>query len=221
MFPENVNDLIPIVDVAGLSLLGANQLFRIQYLNHTFTDNFSWQRGNHSFKFGGLATLRAEERERGQPSARAGFAFVGHHRRSDRVPELPARQRRRPVPACTYTEAERDIDLQLRFNRFEFYAQDTWRPRVGPHGRLRRSLLAVSADDRREQPAGDVRSVAYNAAAAPPFANAAGTLIDRTRGDLLVGIIQGGVNSPYGDGIYEFKKNSDPAAHRRGVGSVG
>ena len=33
-------------------------------------------------------------------------------------------------------------------------------------------------------------------------------MIDRTQGNLLDGIIQGGVNSPYGDGIYEFKKNS-------------
>ena len=48
----------------------------------------------------------------------------------------------------------------------------------------------------------------YNAADAPQFANPAGTLIDRTTGDLLVGIIQAGVNSPYGDAIYEFKKNS-------------
>jgi hypothetical protein len=48
----------------------------------------------------------------------------------------------------------------------------------------------------------------YNAAQAPPFANAAGTLIDRTQGNLLVGVIQGGVNSPYGDGIYKFQKDS-------------
>ena len=57
IFPENVGGLIPVVDVAGLSLLGANQLYRIQYLNHSITDNFSWQRGDHAFKFGGLATF--------------------------------------------------------------------------------------------------------------------------------------------------------------------
>ena len=80
---------------------------------------------------------------------------------------------------------------------------------LAPDRRLRPALLAVSAAHRQEQPAGDVRSVgATPPRHAPPFANAAGTLIDRTRGNLLDGIIQGGVNSPYGDGIYEFKKNS-------------
>src|SRR5687768_12060145 len=57
VFPENANNLVPIIDVTGLSLLGANQLFRIQYLNSSISDNFSWQKGNHAFKFGGLATF--------------------------------------------------------------------------------------------------------------------------------------------------------------------
>ena len=48
----------------------------------------------------------------------------------------------------------------------------------------------------------------YDAAQAPPFANEGGTLIDVTRGDLLVGIIQAGVNSPFGRAIYAFKKNA-------------
>ncbi|MCA1583433.1 MAG: hypothetical protein LC791_01210 [Acidobacteria bacterium] len=48
----------------------------------------------------------------------------------------------------------------------------------------------------------------YDAATAPPFANAAGTLIDTTRGNQLAGIIQAGVSSPYGRAIYDFKKKS-------------
>ena len=114
-----------------------------------------------------------------------------------------------PCTGCSYTEAERDIDLNLRFNRFEFYAQDTWRPTLAPDGRLRPALLAVSADHRQEQPAGDVRPVGRTTRRRRRRSpTPAGTLIDRTQGNLLVGIIQGGVNSPYGDGIYEFKKNS-------------
>ena len=186
-----------------------NQLFRIQYLNHTVTDNFSWQRGNHAFKFGGLATF--EQKNENAASAQPGQLLVrGHDRRRRRRSRTSCAatrrrlRRRAPTPRPSATST-----CNLRFNRFEFYAQDTWRADLEPDGRLRRALLALSADHRQEQPAGDVRSVASTTRrTAPPFANAAGTLIDRTRGDLLVGIIQGGVNSPYGDGIYAFKKNS-------------
>src|SRR4029079_16591309 len=75
VFPENLNDIIPIVDVTGLGLLGANQLFRIQYLNHTFTDNFTWQRGEHSMKFGGLVTFE-QKNENAASVSQGRFTFV-------------------------------------------------------------------------------------------------------------------------------------------------
>ena len=126
--------------------------------------------------------------------------------------------------ACTYTEAEtrhrRAAALQpLRVLRAGHVAG-----RLELHRGLRRALFAVSADDGEEQPAGHLRSARYNAASAPTFANAAGTLINRTTAISLVGIIQAGVNSPYGAAIYEFKKDSiqprigfswDPALERR------
>jgi hypothetical protein len=49
---------------------------------------------------------------------------------------------------------------------------------------------------------------AYRVASAPPYTNAAGTLLDYSIGDPLVGLIVAGRNSPFGDAIYEFKKNS-------------
>ena len=98
--------------------------------------------------------------------------------------------------------------MNLRFNRFEFYAQDTWRPtpRLTVDYGLRYSLYPPITDQNNLLVTFDPST--YNAAQAPPFANAAGTLIDRTQGNLLVGIIQGGVNSPYGDGIYKFEKDA-------------
>jgi hypothetical protein len=29
--------------------------------------------------------------------------------------------------SCTYTEPEREVASQFRFNRYEFYVQDSWR----------------------------------------------------------------------------------------------
>ncbi|MSO62255.1 MAG: carboxypeptidase regulatory-like domain-containing protein [Acidobacteria bacterium] len=207
VFPENAAGLIPVIDIAGLSTFGANQLYRIQYLNHSITDNFSWQRGSHAIKLGGLATFE-QKNENAASRSHGGFSFVGTTGGDTAFQNFLRGNAGNLCTGCSYTEAERDIDMQLRFNRFEFYAQDTWRPasRVTVDLGLRYSLYPPLTDRNNQLVTFDPS--VYTAASAPPFANATGTLIDRTRGNLLDGIIRGGVNSPYGDGIYEFKKNA-------------
>jgi hypothetical protein len=207
VFPENVAGLIPFIDIAGLSLFGANQLFRIQYLNHSITENFSWQRGDHGFKVGGLATFE-QKNENAASRSQGTFGFLATTGGPTAFQSFLRGNANGACASCTYTEAERDIDLNLRFNRFEFYAQDTWRPtaRLTVDYGLRYALYPPMTDKNNQLVTFDPST--YNAAEAPPFANAAGTLIDRTQGNLLVGVIQGGVNSPYGDSIYKFQKDS-------------
>jgi hypothetical protein len=208
IFPENAAGLIPVLDFANtLSVVGANQLFRIQYLHHSVTDNFSWQRGNHAFKFGGLATFE-QKNENAASRTQGTFGFVATAGVATPFQNFLRGNASGSCTGCTYTEAERDIDLHLRFNRFELYAQDTWRatPRLTVDYGVRYSLYPPITDTNNLLVTFDPSL--YSAAQAPPFANATGTLIDRTRGDLLVGIIQGGVNSPYGDGIYKMDKGS-------------
>ena len=207
VFPENATNLIPVIDVAGLSTLGANQLIRIQYLNHSVSDNFSWQRGNHAYKMGGLATFE-QKNENAASRSQGGFSFVATTGGATAFQNFMRGNRDATCTACSYTEAERDIDMNLRFQRFEFYAQDTWRPtsRLTVDYGLRYSLYPPLTDKNNLLVTFDPS--AYTAASAPPYANATGTLIDRTQGNLLDGIIQGGVNSPYGDSIYAFKKNA-------------
>jgi len=207
VFPENKSGMIPVIDITGLSTLGSNQLIRIQYLNHSISDNFSWQRGKHAFKMGGLATFE-QKNENAASRSQGGFAFVATGTTATAFQNFLRGNAAATCTGCSYTEAERDIDLNLRFNRFEFYAQDTWRPssRLTVDLGLRYSLYPPITDKNNQLVTFDPS--VYRAASAPAFANAAGTLIDRTTGNLLVGIIQGGVNSPYGDGIYKFKKNA-------------
>ncbi|MFM8536209.1 MAG: hypothetical protein ACKOEC_21965 [Acidimicrobiia bacterium] len=207
VFPENNSGMIPVIDITGLSTLGSNQLIRIQYLNHSISDNFSWQKGRHAFKVGGLATFE-QKNENAATRSQGGFSFVATTGGATAFQNFLRGNSAQTCTGCSYTEAERDVDLALRFNRFEFYAQDTWRPapRLTVDLGLRSSLYPPVTDANGLLVTFDPST--YNAASAPPFANATGTLIDRTRGNLLAGVIQGGVNSPYGDGIYEFKKNS-------------
>ena len=111
--------------------------------------------------------------------------------------------------ACTYTEAQTDVTVHLRFNRYEMFAQDSWRPRAQRHRRLRRPLFALSAGHRHEQRPDQLPAVGLRrrptrrAAPTPPC-----TLITLGTGDPLNGIIVAGKNSPFGDAIYEFDKGN-------------
>jgi len=176
-------------------------------VNHSFTENFSWQKGNHAFKFGGLASFE-QKNENAASASQGRFSFVATTGGPTAFQSFLRGNNNGACAGCSYVEAERDIDLNLRFSRFEFFAQDTWRPntRLTVDYGVRYALYPPLTDVNNQLVTFDPSL--YNAASAPPFANAAGTLIDRTRGNQLVGIIQGGVNSPYGDAIYEFKKNA-------------
>ena len=104
-----------------------------------------------AFKVGGLVTF--EQKNENAANADAGQLRV-------RPPAAAARRSTISSPAtptalcgnaCTYSEAQNDVTEHLRFNRYEFYAQDTLEAAQQRHGRLRRPLLALSADHRRQQ----------------------------------------------------------------------
>ena len=100
VFPENAGGLIPVIDVTGLSTLGANQLIRIQYLNHSITRQLLVAARQPRLQDGRPRDLRAEERERRQPQP-GRLRVRRDHRRRHGVPELHARQpRRRRAPAA-------------------------------------------------------------------------------------------------------------------------
>ena len=221
VFPENAAGLIPVIDVTGLST--ARRQPAVSASSTSITRSPTTSRGSAATTPSRWAASRPSSRRTRTPPAAARAAS-----RSWPPPAAPRRSRTScaatataPCTGCSYTEAERDIDLNLRFNRFEFYAQDTWRPtsRLTVDYGLRYSLYPPITDKNNLLVTFDPS--AYNAAQAPPFANAAGTLIDRTQGNLLVGIIQGGVNSPYGDAHLRVPEGRLAAARRHGLRPVG
>ncbi len=92
--------------------------------------------------------------------------------------------------SCIYTEPEREVFSQFRFNRYEFYVQDSWRPRqnltldLG----LRYSLHPPITDE--EDVLTNFSPALYNPARAPQL-NAAGSVVVGS-GDPLNGIVVAG-----------------------------
>jgi hypothetical protein len=207
VFPGNDLGVMPLVTITGLSQIGANQLFRIEYRNYSLTDNFTWQRGDHGFKFGGLVTIEQKnENAANQTQGNFGFGQGGGHTAFYNF--LSGNVDGSCGNACTYSEAQTDVTEHLRFNRYEFYAQDTWKPRgnVTVDYGVRYALYPPITDTNNVLT--NFLPSLYNPANAPTCANAACTLINVGTGNPLNGIIVAGQNSPYGNSIYAFDKTN-------------
>ena len=208
IYAENAGGYMPLFTVTGqLSTVGANQLISIQYKNFSVTDSFSTQRGSHAIKAGGLATFE-QKNENATNQTQGNFAFGTGGGRTAFQNFLTGNADGLCGTTCSYSEAEIDVTNHLRFNRFEFFAQDTWRPRPNftiDYG-VRYSLYPPIKDANNLMT--NFSPAAYVAANAPKFANATGSLITLGSGDPLNGIIVAGRNSPYGDAIYTFDKGN-------------
>jgi hypothetical protein len=206
VFAENKTNRMPTIAITGLSSFGSGQLYNIEYVNYSFTDNFSMQKGNHAFKTGVLATFE-QKNENAANVTQGSFSFVAGGGYTA-FQNFMMGNASGACAACSYTEAERDVTNHLRFNRFEFYAQDTWRARNNltvDYG-VRYSLYPPLTDTENMLVTFDPSY--YSNANAPVYTNAAGTLLDYTTGSKTVGLVIAGENSPYGDKIYKFKKGS-------------
>ena len=206
IYAENASNRIPSIAISGLSSFGSAQLIGIEYVNRTMTDNFSMQKGNHALKAGGLLTFE-QKNENATNVTQGSYSFVTGGGFTAFQNFLRGNFDG-ACTACAYTEAERDVTNRLRFNRFEMYAQDTWRARTNMTVDIgvRYSLYPPITDANNLLVTFDPK--AYSNVTAPQYANATGTLVNYTTGDPLVGLIIAGKNSPYGDAIYAFKKNS-------------
>ena len=205
LYPENAMGVMPLLTVTGLSQIGANQLFDIEYKNYTVTDSFTWQRGAHGLKFGGLMTFEQKNENAANPT-QGNFGFGIGGGRTAFYNFLSGNADGLCGNACTYSESQAEIIEHLRFNRYEMFAQDSWKPRsnVTVDYGVRYSLYP---------PVTDANNVLtsflpsrYDRSKAPTCADAACTAIVKGTGDPLNGIIVAGGNSPFGDAVYAFDK---------------
>lgn len=132
VFPENLQDIIPRMNTR-FTLIGATQGFNIEYKNYLARDVVTWTRDNHTFKFGGEISFETKG-ENGSNNTQGTFDFsavqtqgrVGTSGITGTGDSFASFLLGR---ANAYTEAERDVTLNLKFGRREFFFQDTWKVR--------------------------------------------------------------------------------------------
>jgi hypothetical protein len=132
IFPENNQNIIPRINT-NFTLIGASQGYNIEYFNHVVRDVVTWTRGNHIFKFGGEISFE-QKNENGSNNTQGTFdfsaiqtqGFTGTTAITGTGIQFASFLLGR---ANAYTEAERDVILNLRFGRREFFVQDTWKAR--------------------------------------------------------------------------------------------
>jgi hypothetical protein len=207
IFPGNDLGVMPFVAITGLSTVGANQLYNIEYRNYTIADSFTWQRGSHGIKVGGLTTFE-QKNENAANVTQGSFGFGQGGGRTAFYNFLSGNADGLCGNACTYTEAQTDVTVHLRFTRYEMYAQDTWKPRANvtvDYG-VRYSLYPPVTDTNNVLT--NFLPSRYNRANAPTCANPVCTTILTGTGDPLNGVIVAGRNSPFGNAVYAFDKTN-------------
>jgi hypothetical protein len=225
LFPENAFGRVPGVAISGLQGIATIQRTNIEYNNHALADNLTWQRGDHAFKFGVLTAFEQKNENANNPT-QGNFAFVAGGGRTAFQNFLTGNRDGLCGTGCTYSESQIDVTNHLRFNRYEGYAQDTWRMRshVTLDYGVRYALYPAITDKNNLLSTFD--PARYDPKKAPTCANATcGALVPGT-GDPLNGLIVAGLNSPYGDAVYPTEKNNwqpraglswDPAGDGRAI----
>ena len=132
-FNENPAGALPTI-ATRFSSIGATQGYSIEYGNSTFRDVLTWNRGNHTFKFGGELTFEFKNENLGGNTAAGNFGFSAIQSQGlagttavtgtgDSFASFLLGR------ANTYSESQFDPRVRLRFGRREFFVQDTWKIR--------------------------------------------------------------------------------------------
>jgi hypothetical protein len=217
-YPGNNNDAIPTIAISGptITSLYSTQGFNIKYTNQVFRDNLTWNRGNHTFKFGGEISFE-KKAENASNITQGSFAFdtTGSNGTSSSggssitltqtgVGLASFLQGR----AASYLEDQVDVTVNLKFGRREFFAQDTWkvRPNLTLDFGVRYQYYVPVTDENNILTSFDPSL--FRASQIPTCTTAACTALVRGTGNELNGIAVAGSTSRFGDAISPSDKNN-------------
>jgi hypothetical protein len=201
LFPENRGGLIPTVAIAGLSSVGASQLFANRYRNYTVADSLSHQSGGHTLKAGLLVAFE-EKDERSTSATQGSFTFAAGGGRTAFQNFLTGNAGSLCGASCAYAEPESEVFSQLRYRRYELFVQDSWRARPGltlDLG-LRYAVYPGVAD--RDDVLTNFVPARFDPAAAPAWSGPDAATLVAGSGDFTNGIIVAGRSSPYGRRVH-------------------
>ena len=212
-FPENAGNLIPTIEVDGLSPImgsvgGTLSGGPREYRNHTFSSALSFQKERHALKTGALFAVEyvtsnlAEKVTQGLFRFRSGGGFTAFQNflRGNSGGACGTR--------CTYQETDTDVINRFRSPSYEVYVQDTWRihPKVTLDLGLRYAFYPPLTDDNNLlytfSPDG------YDPSQAPTFADPDAFYLLAGTGNLFNGIRVAGKDSPHGRAIYAADGNN-------------
>lgn len=176
--------------------------------NHNIYDNLSWVRGNHTLKFGtSINFYQKIENAGGNNVGNFAFATAPRPAGSTATTSQQAWANFLLGKVSTFTQASQDFTADIRNRQYEFYVQDDFKFRSNftVNFGVRYSLFRQPYDQNNNLTNFDPR--AYDPAKAFQIDAATGNRIAGT-GDPLNGIIQGGVNSPFGKKVTPENNNA-------------
>ena len=200
LFPSTLQGALPSITFSGAT---ANFSFvspqNIENPSYTYRDNLTIAHGNHTFKFGGFYSREAKNENAGN-ALNGSYAFDGSRSGNDLADFLLGAPR-------TYIEDQNEVRVQLRYNTWEFYGQDSWKvtPRLTIDYGARYSLYGNPIDVNDYLTA--FRPDLYDPAKAVKIDPISGNILTGT-GDKFNGIIFAGKNSPFGRRVQTNQHNT-------------
>jgi hypothetical protein len=212
-YPENNNNAVPTIGIAGFTSLFSSQGFNIKYTNQVIRDNVTWTRGNHTFKFGGEVSFEGKA-ENASNVTQGSFNFDATGSNGVSTTGVALSQTGVALGsfllgrAASYLEDQFDVTVNLRFGRREFFAQDTWkiRPNLTLDYGVRYQYFVPVTDKNNVLTSFDPSL--YSRAAVPTCTTAACTSLVRNTGNELNGIAVAGASSRFGEAIAPSDKNN-------------
>jgi hypothetical protein len=202
----NLDDRIPQLHFAHYAGVNTDWPFLNGFFFHKWTDNISWHRGAHNLRFGLLVTQQGKNENNQDSLGNGSFTWGGSQTGNDLADMFTNF-------ADVYQEEETNPMQHLRYWDDEAYAQDQWQisHRLSFTYGLRYTFFSPEIDENNLLT--NFLPQLYQAAMAPTVSPVDGSLSNIPASQMSYGaylptngIIVAGVNSPYGDAVFNAPK---------------